>query len=78
MNARGRDERQALSQFQGRMPLLSGPIELRRVKAIDERIVGHLLEALQAQSALRDSSKLPHPAGFQTAGGCQTNSASLR
>lgn len=51
-------------------------IQLGFVEAIDERIVGHLFEALHAKSALRDDSKLPRPAGFQTAGGCPPSSGS--
>jgi hypothetical protein len=58
VNARGRDQRQALGQFQGRMPQLGAPIGLRLVEAMDERIVGHLFEALQRPAARNSAAAL--------------------
>ena len=59
VNARGRDQRQALGQFQGRMPQLGAPIGLRLVEAIDERILAELLEALQRNGRPRAIAQQP-------------------
>jgi hypothetical protein len=63
VDARGRDQRQALGRFQGHMPQLGAPIKLRLVEAIDERIVGHLFEALQGKVRPRAIAQQPFQAG---------------